>query len=153
MSRRRPGGGWADFTAVILAIAGFLNALQGLSALYKREIFSEEALVFQNLGVWAAVWIAVGIGQIGTASLLVGREPAGRLLAIIFAAGSIVVSFFTMGAYPVWHLTVIALDVLIIFGLTTHPEAFDESVGDEDEPGRDWIHPADRPSVTPPLPR
>jgi hypothetical protein len=153
MSRRRPGGGWADFTAVILGIAGFLNALQGLSALIKREAFSESGLILENLGVWAAVWIAVGIGQIGTASLLIGREPAGRLLAIIFASGSIVVSFFTMGAYPFWHLTVIALDVLIIYGLTTHPEAFEESEGEDDDSGRDWIHPADRPSVTPPLPR
>jgi hypothetical protein len=149
MSRRKPGGGWADFAAVILAIAGFLNALQGLSALYKREIFAEESLVFQNLGVWAAVWIAVGIGQIGTASLLVGREPAGRLLALIFSAGSIVVSFFTMGAYPFWHLTVIALDVLIIYGLTMHPEVFEASEGE----GEDWMQPAERPSTMPPLPR
>jgi hypothetical protein len=109
--------------------------------------------VAENLGVWAAVWIAVGIGQIGTASLLVGREPAGRLLAIIFAAGSIVVSFFTMGAYPFWHLTVIALDILIIYGLTTHPEAFEESEGGEGELEPDWMHRVDRPSTPPPLPR
>jgi hypothetical protein len=148
MSRRRSGGGWADFAAVILAIAGFLNALQGLSALYKREIFAEESLVFQNLGVWAAVWIAVGIGQIGTASLLVGREPAGRLLALIFSAGSIVVSFFTMGAYPFWHLTVIALDVLIIYGLTMHPDVFEESEGEEDEPEPDVTAHIERPMPT-----
>jgi hypothetical protein len=151
MSRRRPGGGWADFAAVILAIAGFLNALQGLSALFKREAFAEGGMIHENLGLWAAVWIAVGIAQIGTASLLVGREPAGRLLAIIFAAGSIAVSFFTMGAYPVWHLTVIALDILIIYGLTTHAEAFEESSGKEDEPERDWAYHAERPA--PPLPR
>jgi hypothetical protein len=148
MSTRRPGGGWADFAAVILAIAGFLNALQGLSALFKREYFSEQGLVYENLGVWAAVWIAVGIGQIGTASLLVGREPAGRILAIIFAAGSIVVSFMSMGAYPVWHLTVLALDILIIYGLTTHQEAFEESEGEEDEPEPDWAHHVERPAPT-----
>jgi hypothetical protein len=147
MSRRRPGGGWADFAAVILAIAGFLNALQGLSALFKREYFSEQGLVYENLGVWAAVWIAVGIGQIGTASLLVGREPAGRILAVIFAAASIVVSFLSMGAYPVWHLTVLALDILIIYGLTTHREAFEES-GDESEPEPDWAHHVERPAPT-----
>jgi hypothetical protein len=144
MSRRRPGGGWADFAAVILAIAGFLNALQGLSALFKREAFAEGGMIHENLAVWAVVWLAVGLGQIGTASLLVGREPAGRLLGIVFAAGSIVVSFFTMHAYPVWHLTVIALDVLIIFGLTTHPEAFEESEG-EDEPEADVTAHIERP--------
>jgi hypothetical protein len=134
---------------VVLAIAGFLNALQGLSALFKREAFAEGGMIHENLAVWAAVWIAVGLGQIGTASLLVGKEPAGRLLAIIFAAGSIVVSFFTMGAYPVWHLTVIALDILIIYGLTTHPEAFEESGDeDEDEPQPDLTAHIERPTPT-----
>jgi hypothetical protein len=150
MVGRRQGGGWGDFAAVILAIAGFLNALQGLSALFKRENFSESALIYENLGVWAALWIAVGIGQIGTASLLVGREPAGRILAIIFAAGSIVISFLSMGAYPVWHLTVLALDVLIIYGLTAHAEAFQDDV--EEEPEADWMHRVERPAVPPPVP-
>jgi hypothetical protein len=150
MSRRRPGAGWGDFAAVILAIAGFLNAIQGVSALFKKEAFAEEGMIHENVAVWAVVWIAVGIGQMGTSSLLIGRRPAGRVLAIIFAAGSIAVSFFTMHAYPIWHLVVITLDVLIIFGLTTHPEAFEE--GEESE-GDEWMHPADRSSTMPPLPR
>jgi hypothetical protein len=147
MSRRKPGGGWADFAAVILAIAGFLNALQGLSALFKREYFSEQGLVYQNIGVWAVVWLVVGISQIGTASLLVGRERSGRILGIVFASASAVISFFSMGAYPVWHLTVLALDVLIIFGLTTHPEAFEEP---SEDVGPDYAQRYERP-ISPPF--
>jgi hypothetical protein len=54
-----------------------------------------------------------------------------------------------MGAYPFWHLTVIALDVLIIYGLTMHPEVFEASAGK----GEDWMQPSERPSTMPPLPR
>ena len=35
-----------------------------------------------------------------------------------------VVTFFTLGAYPVWSIVVIAVDILIIYGLTVHGDAF-----------------------------
>jgi hypothetical protein len=150
MSRRRPGGGWADFAAVILLIAGFLNAAQGLSALFKKAYFVEEGLLYRNLRLWAVVWLVLGLCQIGTASLLFGREPAGRILGVVFAAGSAVVSFLSMGAYPVWHLTVIGIDLLIIFGLMAHPEAYEGS-GEEAKPDRTGG--VERPVVPPSVPQ
>lgn len=123
---RGPGRGWADFAATILAIVGFLNAIQGLTGLFKQSYLVSAGLVWENAGFWSIVWLMVGMAQIGTASLLVGGEPWGRRLGIVFAGASIVVSFASLGAYPIWHGVVIALDVLLIYGLTTHAEVFAE---------------------------
>jgi hypothetical protein len=100
----------------MFGIVGFFNGIQGLSAIFKKEYFSEEALVYQNLQLWGWIWLIVGVLQIAAAiSLFSGR---GRVLGIVLAAGSAVVSFTSIGAYPLWSILVIAIDILIIYGLT-----------------------------------
>jgi hypothetical protein len=147
MSERGAGGGWADFAAVVFTIVGIANAVQGLSALVKKEYFAESGLVFENLQFWAIVWFVVGLAQIGAAMMLVGREPSGRILGIGLAGGSVVVTFLSMGAYTPWAFAVLAMDLLILYGLTVHSEAF-SAVG----AGPDWTTVAERPSVPPTIP-
>jgi uncharacterized membrane protein HdeD (DUF308 family) len=113
---RRSGGGWYDFAGAMFGIAGFFNSIQGLSAIVKKEYFSEGALVYEDLQLWGWIWLIVGVVQVIAAlSLLAGR---GRMLGIVLAALSAVVSFTSLGAYPLWSILVIAVDVLVIHGLT-----------------------------------
>ena len=145
---RRGGGGWANFAAVVFAIVGISNGIQGLGALFKKEYFSEASLLYSNLQFWAWAWLIVGFLQIIASSMLVGRSRGGRTLGIVLAGGSAVVAFFSIGAYPVWGLAVLAMDLMIVFGLTVHPDAY----GDTDVSGPG---PLDRgASLTgPPMPR
>ncbi len=129
MSERRRGGGWADFAAVVFAIVGIANGIQGLAALFKKEYFSESSLLYSNLRFWAIVWIVVGCLQLLAASMLVGRARGGRTLGIVLASVSALVAFVSIGAHSTWGLIVLAMDVLIIYGLTAHPEAFGEGAG------------------------
>ena len=124
MNGHRRGGGWGDFAAVVFAIVGISNAIQGLTALFKKEYFVESGLVYENLQFWAIVWLVVGFLQIGAASMLVNRSTAGRTLGIVLAAGSAVVAFVSLGGNTAWALAVLAMDLLIVYGLTAHPEAF-----------------------------
>lgn len=124
MSERREGGGWGDFAAIVFVIAGFSNAVQGLGALFKREYFTESGLLYSNLGFWAVVWLIVGLLQIGAASMLIGRQRGGRMLGIVLAALGAFVQFLSIGAYPFWSFTLIAMDLLILYGLTVHAEAY-----------------------------
>ena len=114
---RDSGRGWYDFAGAMFGIAGAFNAIQGLSAIFKKEIFAEEALVYQNLQLWGWAWLIVGILQIAAAIMLFSGQ--GRVLGIVLAAVSAVVSFTSLGAHPTWAIVVIAIDVLIIHGLTT----------------------------------
>jgi hypothetical protein len=123
MTRRR-GAGWADFAAVVFAIVGFANAIQGLTALFKKEHFTESGLAYSNLRFWAIVWLILGFLQMGAASLLVSRATSGRTLGIVLASGSAVVAFFSLGAHTSWSLAILAMDLLIVYGLTAHPEAY-----------------------------
>jgi hypothetical protein len=111
-------GGWYDFAGAMFGIAGSFNAIQGLSAVVKKEYFAGGTLVYDNLQLWGWAWLIIGVLQVIAAlMLLAGR---GRVLGIILAVLSAVVSFTSIGAYPLWSILVIAIDVLIIHGLTVH---------------------------------
>jgi hypothetical protein len=127
MAKRGDGGGWADLAAVLFVIGGIHNGIAGLSAIFKKEYFSESGLLYENLQVWGWVWLILGLLQLIAASLLVGRASSGRILGIVLASMSAIVWFASIGAYPLWAIVVLVLDVLVIYGLTTHPEAFGEA--------------------------
>src|SRR4029453_550653 len=141
MSERSGGRGWYDFAGAMFGIAGFFNGIPGLTAIFKKESFSEDALVYQNLQLWGWIWLILGVVQIGAAiSLFSGR---GRVLGIVLAAGSAVVSFTSIGAYPLWAILVIAIDVLIIHGLTlhAHPSTVDYDAASHPGEGDDGMRP------------
>ena len=118
MAERTGDRGWYDFAGALFGIAGAFNAIQGLSAIMKKEYFAGGTLVYDNLQFWGWAWLIIGVVQIGGAIMLFSGQ--GRVLGIILASLSAVVSFTSLGAYPVWAIIVIALDVLIIHGLTVH---------------------------------
>ena len=141
MADRSGGRGWYDFAGAMFGIVGFFNGIQGLSAIFKKEYFSEDALVYQNLQLWGWIWLILGVVQIGAAiSLFSGK---GRVLGIVLAAGSAVVSFTSIGAYPLWAILVIAIDILIIHGLTlhAHPSNVDYDTASHPGAGDDDMRP------------
>ena len=48
-----------------------------------------------------------------------------RALAVFMAGVSVIANFLNMPAYPVWSLTVIAIDVFVIYALTAHGRDLD----------------------------
>jgi hypothetical protein len=123
-TRRQRLPGIVSFTAVLFTLTGFFHAIQGLGALIKKEYFDESSLLYSNLQVTGWVWVILGLLQIAAAYMIVGRASGGRILGIVLASLSAVATFFTLGAYPVWSIVVIAVDLLIIYGLTVHADAF-----------------------------
>lgn len=116
--------GVVTFAAVMFSLAGFFHGIQGLGAIFKKEYFAEGGLLYENLQVTGWIWLIVGVLQLVAAYLLFGQASSGRVLALVMAWLSAIVSFFSIGAFPVWSLVVIAVDVLIIYGLTVHADAF-----------------------------
>jgi hypothetical protein len=115
-------GGWIVFASVMMLLAGTLNALHGLVALLNDEwvVFGNRADIYFDLTTWGWVHLVVG-GAVFLAGLgvLTGNVLA-RAVAVFLAGVSIVVNFLYMPAYPVWALTVMAVDVFVIYALTAH---------------------------------
>jgi hypothetical protein len=125
MSSRKPRApGVVTFAAVLFTIAGFFHGIEGLGAIFKKEYFNESSLLYENLQVWGWASLILGVLQISAAYLIIGRATSGRTLGIVVASLSAIATFFSIEAHPLGGVLVIAVDLLIVYGLTVHADAF-----------------------------
>jgi hypothetical protein len=109
------------FTAIVMIIVGAFQVFMGLVAIFDDQFMvpaREYSFQFDR-GAWGWVHLLLGllVGAAGVA-LLRGRTW-GRVAAIVLAAVSAVAMFAFLPHHPLWALTVIALDVAIIWAVAT----------------------------------
>jgi hypothetical protein len=115
--------GWITFAAIMLAVTGGINIVQGLAALLKDDYFvarsGSDLLVFDftAFGWIMLVWGALQL--LGGFSLAAGRGWA-RWFAILVACLSILLQIVFLAAYPIWSAIIIAFDVFVLLALTVH---------------------------------
>lgn len=114
------GHGWLVFAAVMFFAAGLVNGLWGISALAKDTYFRVDELLFGDLSMWGVFYLVAAGLQILTGALILQRRPFGAMLGIGLALLNGLLALITIGAYPVWSVTVLVIDGLIIYGLAVH---------------------------------
>ena len=114
--------GWIGFAGVMMIIGGFLNAFYGLVAVVNDEwvVWTNRSAMFLDITQWGWVHIILGLA-IGLAGfgVFTGNVLA-RTLGVVVAAISLMTNFFFIPAYPIWAITVIVIDMLVIWALTVH---------------------------------
>jgi hypothetical protein len=120
------GSGWIAFAGAYLIVAGMMNLIWGIVALSNKSAFSESGLVWSTLNTWG--WIATISGgiQILAGLLVMSRRFAGQWLAGVLALMGIFVSFFAMGAYPIWSVIALGANALVLWAVTAHGDEFDD---------------------------
>lgn len=117
------GAGWFTFAGVMFVIAGVANLLWGIGALDDASYLPEDGLLFSSLTFWGWVSIIWALLAFLAGYLLLTRSAFGAGLGIIMAGLSSVFWLFALPVLPIWSLTIIAIDILIIYGLAVHGEA------------------------------
>ena len=116
------GSGWIVFAATIFAVAATLNVIWGIAALANSGFFVAGAhyILLTNLHTWG--WIAIGFGAVEfLAALSIWRGGAfGRWFGIFVAALATVAALMMMPAYPFWSLVLVAINILVMYGLAAY---------------------------------
>jgi len=120
---RTPGSAWSQFAGIFLFIVGIFNVLDGVVALTQKSHFEQAGLVYHNLTAWGVAYLIIGIVQLLAGWLVLSHNAIGRVLGLIIVVISMAVSFLSFGAYPGWALLTIAMDAIVIWGLTARWEA------------------------------
>ena len=108
------------FAGVLLATLASFTILQGLAAVLKDDVFVRGVNYTFQFDVTTWGWIHLIIGVIGLAAgigILRGQVWA-NVVGIGIAALSALSQFMFMPQYPLWSLTIVAMDIIVIWALT-----------------------------------
>ena len=115
------GEGWILFAGVMFVVAASLNIIWGIAAVADSHFFVADAtFILSGLNTWG--WVAIGVGALeALTAMSIWRGGAfGRWVGIAVAGLAIPVAMLSIPAYPLWTLTLVAIDVLIIYGLAAY---------------------------------
>lgn len=105
---------------IFMLLVGAFHVVQGVVALANDTFFAGgKSYWFQwDLTAWA--WVHLGLGVLVAAMgiALLRNADWARTVAVIMASLSIIGSFLWLPHFPVWSLTTLALDVVVIWAVT-----------------------------------
>ena len=119
--RPAEGRGLIIFASVLLLVLGCFNLIDGIAAIAKSHVFIANAhYVVGDLRAWG--WIALILGALqlpAAAGVLVGN-PLARWFAVAVVGLNAIAQMFFIPAYPFWSLTIIAVDIVALWGLCAY---------------------------------
>jgi hypothetical protein len=110
------------FGAVMMIIGGTLQALQGIVALFNDTFYvvGEEYLFQFDVSSWGWIHLILGIVVAAAGFGLLSNATWARAVAVIVASVALIANFVWMPYYPLWSITLIALNVAVIWAVTMH---------------------------------
>ncbi|EME65923.1 hypothetical protein G352_06798 [Rhodococcus ruber BKS 20-38] len=107
--------------AVIMATIGVLQFFQGIAAVAEDEVIvqGQEYTFKFDLTTWGWIHIVMGVVIVVVGIALITGATWARVAAIIIAALSILANFLWLPYYPWWSILIIALDVVVIWAIST----------------------------------
>jgi hypothetical protein len=114
--------GWIRFAGILMVVISMIDFFQGLIAVIRGSYYAltpNQIIVF-DLSTWGwltMIWaVVVGLTGFG---LMSGASWA-RWVTIVVASANVlaVLGFVGSAAYPLWALTALALNILVLYAVT-----------------------------------
>jgi hypothetical protein len=117
----RRGYGLVVFAAILLAVIGCFNLIYGIAAVANSHVFTANAhYVFGNLRTWGWITLIIGAVQLVAAAGVMAGNQLARWLGVAVLGLNAIDQMFFVPAYPLWSLTIIAMDVVALWGLCAY---------------------------------
>ncbi|MGH3012429.1 MAG: DUF7144 family membrane protein [Gaiellaceae bacterium] len=113
---------WVGFAGLMMVLIGILNVIQGLIAIIRDDyyVLSAEQIIVFDLTTWGWILLIWGVILALAGWALATGAGWARWFTIVVASLNIIVQlgFVGSGQYSLWALTVLALNVLVLYALT-----------------------------------
>ncbi|MEU3458367.1 hypothetical protein ABZ721_00240 [Streptomyces sp. NPDC006733] len=125
------GGGLAAggtvFAGVMLFVSGVLAILQGIVAIAKDDVYlTTPGYAFRfDLTSWGWIHLILGAIAVVVGYGVLKGAAWGRVTGIALAALNIFANFMFMPYQPIWAMTLIAIDVFVIWSLANYRPSTD----------------------------
>jgi hypothetical protein len=116
------------FAGVLLLLLGTLNVIEGLGAIGNAHFFVHHTnYMVGSLKTWGWVALCIGLLQLVVGIGVFAKNQFSRWTGVVVLCGNVVAQLLMIPAYPFWSLTLVAIDVLAIYGLV----AYGQRIGEE----------------------
>jgi len=114
--------GWIAFAALMMMISGALTAISGFIAVINHNwsMFNNNGAPYGTTYWWGWWGLLVGLVVISIGGALLRGSLFARTVAVFVAAGSLISQFLALNIAPFWSLTVIVIDILVIWAVMVH---------------------------------
>lgn len=111
--------GWVLYASTIMVLLGVFNVIMGLAALFNDEIFvvDESQLLVFDFTAWGVIHLVWGIVLVLVGFAVASGQEWARWVAVLVAGLNAIAQVGFLVAFPLWAIVLIALDVLVIYGL------------------------------------
>jgi len=105
----------------MLVIIGCFNLIYGIAAVANSHVFVANAhYVFGSLRTWGWITLIIGVLQLLAAAGVVAGNQWARWFGVVVLGLNAIDQMFFIPAYPFWSLTIIAVDVVALYGLCAY---------------------------------
>jgi hypothetical protein len=122
MSTRGSMAGWIGFAAIVLVIIGGIDFFQGLIAIFEDEYFvvTQSGFLVVDLTAWGWVMLIWGALLVVAGLALGAGQGWARWFAIVVVSLNVFAQLGFLGnsQYPLWALTALALNIVVLYALT-----------------------------------
>jgi hypothetical protein len=107
---------------MLMIMAGAFQAFAGLVALFENEFYvaTRNYLFKFDATGWGWIHLLIGLLVLLAGFAMLAGRTWGRVVGITLAVVSALANFAFIPYYPFWALTIIALDIFVIWALTAH---------------------------------
>ena len=114
--------GWIGFAGIILMLIGAMDFFQGLIALFEDEYYvvTRSGFLVFDLTAWGWIMLIWGVLLVLAGFGLVAAQGWARWFAIVVVSVNFIAQLGFLGnsQYPLWSLTVMALNLIVLYALT-----------------------------------
>jgi hypothetical protein len=115
------GAGLLGFAGLMLAIAGTFNVLEGILAIADSRVYvADSVFVFSDLKTWGWIILLLGVAQLLAAMGVASGSELARWFGIGAASLNLIGQLLFLSAYPLWGITMIAIDIVIVYALAMY---------------------------------
>ena len=115
--------GWVVFGSIMMLLVGIFHAISGLVAIFRDQYFlvtNSGLIITANYTQWGWVHLILGVLVIIAGLAVMQGALWARLVGVALASISAIANLLFLGAYPLWSLLIITLDILVIYAFVVH---------------------------------
>ena len=114
--------GWVGFSAIMMIVIGSIDAFEGLIAIIRSNYwtYAPNGVIIVDTTKWGWLMLIWGILLVLVGLALAAKSGWARWTSVVLIILNLLGQLGWLGSspYPIWSLTVISLQIIVLFALT-----------------------------------